>query len=61
MTNPQDPNKGICWRVEYDDAAGVHHPIENVAKYCGSRISPKYGYHETIISTTRIYKTTNSE
>ena len=39
MTNPQDPNKGICWQVEYDDAAGVHHVIENVAKYCGERCS----------------------
>ena len=39
MTNPQDPNKGICWRVEYDDAAGVHHVIEDVAKYCGEKCS----------------------
>lgn len=39
MTNPQDPNKGICWRVEYDDAAGVHHVIDNVAKYCGEECS----------------------
>lgn len=35
MTNPQPPNKGICWRVEYDDAAGNHHVVENVAKFCG--------------------------
>ena len=39
MTNPQDPNKGICWRVEYDDAAGVHHVIEDVAMYCGDGCS----------------------
>jgi len=39
MTNPQDPNKGICYRVEYDDAAGVHHTIEDVAKYCGEECS----------------------
>ena len=37
MTNPQDPNKGICWRVEYDDAYGNHHVIEDVAKYCGEK------------------------
>lgn len=35
MDNPQDPNKGICWTVEYDDAAGVHHTITDVAKFCG--------------------------
>jgi hypothetical protein len=39
MTNPQDPNKGICYRVEYDDAAGVHHTIEDVAKFCGEDCS----------------------
>ena len=39
MTNPQDPNKGICWRVEYDDASGVHHVIEDVPKFCGERCS----------------------
>jgi hypothetical protein len=39
MTNPQDPNKGICWDVEYDDAANVHHVIEDVAKYCGEECS----------------------
>jgi hypothetical protein len=39
MGNPQDPDKGICWRVEYDDALGVHHVIENVAKYCGEECS----------------------
>jgi len=39
MTNPQDPNKGICWRVEYDDAYGNHHVIEDVAKYCGENCS----------------------
>jgi hypothetical protein len=35
MTNPQDPSKGICWTVEYDDASGNHHIVENVAKFCG--------------------------
>jgi len=35
MGNPQDPNKGICWRVEYDDPQGYHHVINNVAKFCG--------------------------
>lgn len=35
MSNPQDPDRGICWRVEYDDVAGNHHVIENVAKFCG--------------------------
>jgi hypothetical protein len=39
MGNPQDPDKGICWRVGYDDALGVHHVIENVAKYCGEECS----------------------
>lgn len=39
MSNPQDPSKGICWRVEYDDSAGVHHAVENVAKFCGENCS----------------------
>jgi len=39
MTNPQGPDKGICWRVEYDDAAGVHHVVENVPKFCGENCS----------------------
>ncbi|HDN65290.1 MAG TPA: hypothetical protein ENF23_03190 [Methanosarcinales archaeon] len=39
MTNLQDPNKGICWRVEYDDDAGMHHVIENVPKFCGETCS----------------------
>ena len=34
MTNPQDPNEGIEWTVEYDDAAGVHHVVENVPEFC---------------------------
>ena len=34
MTNPLGPDEWILWRVEYDDAAGVHHVIENVPKYC---------------------------
>ncbi len=39
MTNPQDPNKGICWTIEYDDASGVHHVLRNVAKFCGEECS----------------------
>jgi len=39
MTNPQDPNKGIVWRVEYDDAAGNHHVIENIPTFCGEPIN----------------------
>ncbi|HIE31859.1 MAG TPA: PKD domain-containing protein [Methanosarcinales archaeon] len=34
MTNPQDPTEGVEWRVEYDDAAGVHHIVENVPQFC---------------------------
>lgn len=34
MNNPQDPNEGIEWRVEYDDVAGVHHVVENVPEFC---------------------------
>jgi len=34
MSNPQDPNEGIEWRVEYDDTAGVHHVVENVPEFC---------------------------
>ena len=34
ITNPQDPNEGIEWTVEYDDAAGDHHVIENVPQFC---------------------------
>jgi len=39
MTDPQDPNKGICWRGEYDDASGAHHVIEDVPKFCGENCS----------------------
>jgi len=39
MTNPQGPDKGICWRVEYDDVAGAHHVIEDVPKFCGENCS----------------------
>jgi len=35
MGNPQDPNLGILWQVEYDDAAGVHHVVPNVPKFRG--------------------------
>ena len=34
MTNPQDPNEGIEWTVEYDDAAGNHHVIVDVPEFC---------------------------
>ena len=33
MSNPQNPNEGIKWRVEYDDTAGVHHVVENVPEF----------------------------
>ena len=33
MSNPQDPCEGIFWRIEYDDAFGVHHIIENVPEF----------------------------
>jgi len=39
MTNPQDPNKGIVWRLEYDDAAGNHHVIEDIPTFCGEPIN----------------------
>ncbi len=35
MSNPQDPNKGICWTIEYDTGCGQHITIRNVAKFCG--------------------------
>ncbi|MEA3325552.1 MAG: choice-of-anchor L domain-containing protein [Euryarchaeota archaeon] len=34
MTNLQDPNEGIKWTVEYDDAGGTHHVIEGVPQFC---------------------------
>ncbi|HIE31860.1 MAG TPA: DUF11 domain-containing protein, partial [Methanosarcinales archaeon] len=34
MSNPQDPDESITWRVEYDDSAGVHHIVENVPQFC---------------------------
>ena len=33
MTNPQDPNEGIFWTIEYDDSAGNHHIVENVPEF----------------------------
>lgn len=33
MSNPQDPNEGIFWRVRYDDSWGVSHVIENVPQF----------------------------
>ena len=38
LTNPHDPNKGIIWRVEYDDEVGNHHVIEGVPKFCGEQV-----------------------
>lgn len=32
-------NKGIAWRIEYDDAAGCHHVIENVPQFCGAPVN----------------------
>ena len=29
----QDPCEGVVWRIEYDDAAGVHHVIEHVPQF----------------------------
>lgn len=40
MTNPQDPNEGILWRVEYDDSDGVHHVVEGVPEFCGELPQP---------------------
>ena len=34
MTNPQNPNEGIKWTVEYDDSGGNHHVVENVPEFC---------------------------
>jgi hypothetical protein len=34
MSNPQDPQEGLTWTVEYDDADGNHHVIENVPQFC---------------------------
>ena len=33
MANPVDPCEGVIWRIEYDDAAGVHHVIEGVPQF----------------------------
>jgi hypothetical protein len=35
MANKQPANKGICYTIRYDDAAGNHYEIQNVAKFCG--------------------------
>jgi hypothetical protein len=29
----QDPCAGLTWRIEYDDATGMHHAIENVPQF----------------------------
>ena len=33
MANPLDPCEEVFWRIEYDDAAGVHHVVENVPEF----------------------------
>lgn len=33
MSNPGDPCDEVFWRIEYDDAAGVHHVVENVPEF----------------------------
>ncbi|MBN1417659.1 MAG: PKD domain-containing protein [Planctomycetes bacterium] len=35
MVPPPPRNQGILYRVEYDDARGVHHVVEDVPKFCG--------------------------
>lgn len=43
MDPPPPPELGITWRVEYDDANGVHHVIENVPQHCPGHIPPLPG------------------
>ena len=33
MSNPQDPDVGITWTIEYDDANGDHHVVEDVPQF----------------------------
>jgi hypothetical protein len=33
MSIPSDPCAEVTWRIEYDDAAGLHHIIENVSEF----------------------------
>jgi uncharacterized repeat protein (TIGR01451 family) len=33
MANLVDPCEEVFWRIEYDDAAGVHHVVENVPEF----------------------------
>ena len=28
-----DPCEGVFWRIDYDDASGVHHIVENVPEF----------------------------
>jgi hypothetical protein len=39
VSNPQDPNEGICWTIEYDDADGIHHVVTGVAEFCDEECS----------------------
>jgi len=34
-----NPNEGICWTIEYEDAAGSRYELKNVAKFCGEDCS----------------------
>jgi hypothetical protein len=33
MANPVDACEGVVWRIEYDDAIGVHHVVENIPEF----------------------------
>ncbi len=33
MAQPADPCEGVFWHIEYDDACGVHHVVENVPEF----------------------------
>lgn len=38
MDDPPPENQGVSWRVEYDDANGIHHVINNVPTFCPETI-----------------------
>ncbi len=54
MDDPQPPDEGVCWRVEYDDAAGAHHIIEDVAEFCGEQCSGTAANHPPVITSTPV-------
>ena len=33
MEHPVDPNEGVLWTIEYDDADGMHHVIQGVPEF----------------------------